>query len=134
MYKSDQRTGTLFNLFAGIAIFISCLGLFGLTTYTAQVKTREIGIRKVLGATATGITGLLAKEFISLVIIAIAIASPLAWYGMNKWLQDYAYQTSLNIWIFIGAGFIAVLIALITVSFQSIRAALANPIHSLRNE
>ena len=134
MYKSDQRTGTLFNLFAAIAIFISCLGLFGLTTYTAQVKTREIGIRKVLGATVTSITGLLAKDFIGLVIIAITIASPFAWYGMNKWLQNFAYQTSLNGWIFIGAGLIAVLIALITVSFQSIRAALANPVHSLRNE
>jgi putative ABC transport system permease protein len=100
LYKSDQRTGSLFNVFAAIAIFISCLGLFGLATYTAQIKTKEIGIRKVLGATVLNVTGLLAKDFIKLVLIAFVIASPVAWWVMNKWLQDFAYRISTNWSIF----------------------------------
>jgi ABC-type antimicrobial peptide transport system permease subunit len=133
-YKTDQRAGTLFNVFAGIAIFISCLGLFGLATYTAQVKTKEIGIRKVLGASVAGIVKLLSKDFLRLVIIAIVIATPVAWWSMNKWLQGFAYRTDISWWIFILAGSIAACIALLTISFQAIKAALANPVKSLRTE
>ncbi len=134
LYKSDQRTGTLFNAFAAIAIFISCLGLFGLATYTAQIKTKEIGIRKVLGATILNVTGLLAKDFIKLVLIAFVIASPIAWWMMNKWLQVFAYRININWSIFAFAGLIAILIALFTVSFHAIKAAIANPVKSLRSD
>lgn len=134
LYASEQRTGLLFNIFAGIAIFISCLGLFGLAAYTAQVRTKEIGVRKVLGASISGIIQLLARDFIKLVIAAIVIATPVSWYAMNKWLQDFAYKTNLSWSIFLFAGLIAVAIALITISFQSIKAAIANPAKSLRTE
>ena len=133
-YVSDQRAGTLFNVFASIAIFISCLGLFGLVTYTAQVKTKEIGIRKTLGASVGSIVKLISKDFLKLVIMAIIIAMPIAWYAINKWLQDFEYRTNISWWIFVIAGMIAVLIALITVSYQAIKAALANPVKSLRTE
>jgi putative ABC transport system permease protein len=134
MYRSEQRTGTLFKLFGAIAILISCLGLYGLTTYTAQIKTREIGIRKVLGATIASITTLLAKDFIRLVMLGIVIASPVAWWVMNKWLQDFAYRIQLGWEIFIMAGLIAICIAMLTVSIQALKAALANPVKSLRTE
>jgi len=134
MYKSDQRSGTLFNIFAAIAIMISCLGLFGLATYTAQVKVKEIGIRKVLGASVANITAMLSKDFLVLVIISILIASPIAWYAMNKWLQDYVYRIHIQWWVFALAGSAAVLIAFITISFQAIKAAMANPVKSLRSE
>jgi putative ABC transport system permease protein len=134
MYKSDQRSGTLFNVFAVIAILISCLGLFGLATYTAQVKVKEIGIRKVLGASVANITTMLSKDFLALVILSLIVASPVAWYLMNKWLQDYAYRISIQWWVFALAGIAAVLIAFITISFQAIKAALANPVKSLRSE
>ena len=134
LYKTEQKTGILFNLFAAIAILISCLGLFGLSTYTAQVRTREIGVRKVLGASVTGITRLLAFDFIKLVLIAIVVAIPLSWYIMHSWLQDFAYRVELNGWIFLIAGIIAVVIALLTISVQSVKAALANPVKSLRTE
>jgi putative ABC transport system permease protein len=134
LYKSDQRTGNLFDLFACIAILISCLGLFGLATYTAQVKVKEIGIRKVLGASIANITTMLSKDFLTLIILAIAIATPIAWYAMNKWLQDFVYRATIQWWIFAVAGLAAILIALITISFQSLRAALANPVKSLRSE
>lgn len=134
MYESEQRTGTLFNVFAAVAIIISCLGLFGLATFTAQVKTKEIGIRKVLGASIFSITQMLAKDFIVLVLISFIIAAPLAWWFTHKWLQDFIYRVNLSIWVFVLAGFFAVLIALLTISFQSIKAALANPVRSLRSE
>jgi putative ABC transport system permease protein len=134
LYKSEQHTAALFDVFAGIAIFISCLGLFGLATYTAQVKIKEIGIRKVLGASVANITAMLSKDFLILVIISIVIASPIAWYAMSKWLQDYVYRTELHWWILAIAGFGAILIAFITISFQAIKAALANPVKSLRSE
>jgi putative ABC transport system permease protein len=134
MYATDQRTGSLFKAFAFIAIFISCLGLFGLMTYTAQLKTREIGIRKVLGASILSVTGLLAKDFISLVLIAILIASPAGWYFMDRWLQDFAYRSSISWWVFPVAGLFALLIAGLTISFQAIKAAMANPVKSLRTE
>ncbi|MES2808619.1 MAG: FtsX-like permease family protein, partial [Bacteroidota bacterium] len=134
LYKSEQQSGTLFSMFAGIAIFISCLGLFGLATYTAQIKVKEIGIRKVLGAGVIDITTMLSKNFLLLVLIAIAIASPVTWYAMNKWLQGYAYRAEFQWWIIALAGLSAILIALLTISFQSVKAALANPVKSLRNE
>jgi putative ABC transport system permease protein len=134
LYKSDQRSGTLFSVFAGIAIFISCLGLFGLATYTAQVKVKEIGIRKVLGASVVNIAAMLSKDFLLLVILSLLIASPIAWYAMNKWLQDYAYRIDIEWWVFAMAGSSAVLIAFVTISFQAIKAALANPVKSLRSE
>jgi putative ABC transport system permease protein len=124
----------LFNYFSAIAIFISCLGLFGLATYTAQVRIREIGVRKVLGASVVDITGMLSIDFLKLVVIAILIATPVAWYLMNKWLQNFAYRISIQWWVFTVAGVIAITIALITISFQSIKAAMANPVKSLRTE
>lgn len=134
LYKSEQRTGLLFNVFAAIAIFISCLGLFGLAAYTAQLRTREIGVRKVLGASLPGIVRLLAGDFIKLVFIAILLATPISWYVMNKWLQDFAYKTNIGWVVFLLSGIIAVLIALFTISFQSLKAAMANPVKSLRTE
>jgi putative ABC transport system permease protein len=134
MYKSDQRTGVLFNVFAVVAVLISCLGLFGLATYTANVKTKEIGIRKVLGASIASITRLLAREFILLVLIAFVIASPITWFAMNKWLQDFAYRISISWWMFLITGLLALIIALLTVGFQAVKAAIANPVKSLRTE
>jgi putative ABC transport system permease protein len=134
MYKDEQRTGTLFNLFGVAAILISCLGLFGLATYTAQVKTKEIGIRKVLGASVASIIQLLSKEFIVLVVAAFVIATPIAWYFMSKWLRDFAYRININWWIFLVTGVLAIIIALVTVGFQAIKAAVANPVKSLRTE
>jgi putative ABC transport system permease protein len=134
LYQTEQRTGTLFNIFAGIAILISCLGLLGLTAYTAQVRTREIGVRKVLGASVPGIVGLLARDFIRLVLIAIVVAIPVSWYAMNKWLQDFAYKTNLDWTVFVLSGLLAILIAVITISFQSVKAALVNPVKSLKQQ
>ena len=134
MYKSDQRSGTLFSIFAGIAILISCLGLFGLATYTAQVKIKEIGIRKVLGASVANITAMLSKDFLGLVLVSLVIASPIAWYLMNKWLQNYTYRTHIGWWEFALAGTATILIAFVTVSYQAIKAALMNPVKTLRSE
>ena len=134
LYQGEQREGTLFTYFAAIAIFISCLGLLGLAAYTAQVRTREIGVRKVLGASVNGIVRLLAKDFIKLVLISIVIAAPIAWYFMHKWLQDFAYKISISWWVFVLAGGMAIVIAFITISFQAIKAAVANPVKSLRSE
>ena len=133
-YKSEQRSGKLFDLFAGIAIFISCLGLFGLATYTAQVKTKEIGIRKVLGASVQTIVQLLSRDFLKLVVIAIIIAIPVSWWAMNQWLEGYAYRISISWWVFLVAAVIALIIAFATVSIQAIKAAMANPVKSLRSE
>ncbi|MDB5000909.1 MAG: hypothetical protein JWR76_1986 [Mucilaginibacter sp.] len=132
LYTTEQKQGSLFNLFSAITIIISCLGLFGLATYSAQVKTREIGIRKVLGASVAKIISLLATEFMVLIIIAILIAMPVAWYAMRSWLQDFAYKVTITWWVFLLAGGGATLIALATISIQSIKAALANPIKSLK--
>ncbi|WP_276484432.1 ABC transporter permease [Paraflavitalea pollutisoli] len=134
LYQSETRTGTIFNIFAGIAIIICCLGLLGLATYTAQVRTREIAIRKVLGSSIPGIIRLLARDFIVLVVIGILIAVPIAWYTMNNWLQDFAYKNDIGWTVFLLAGTMAILIALITISFQSIKAALSNPVKTLRNQ
>jgi putative ABC transport system permease protein len=134
LYKTEQRTGILFNVFAIMAVFISCLGLFGLAAYTAQLRTKEIGLRKVLGASVTGITRLIAKDFMKLVLIAIVIALPLAKYIMNQWLHDFAYKANIHWTLFIAPGLIAIGIAGFTISFQAIKAAVANPIKSLRTE
>jgi putative ABC transport system permease protein len=134
LYQGEQREGTLFTYFAVIAIFISCLGLLGLAAYTAQVRTREIGVRKVLGASVSSIVQLLAKDFIKLVLIAIIIAAPIAWYFMYKWLQDFAYKINISWSVFAIAGTMAILIAFMTISFQAIKAAVANPVKSLRSE
>lgn len=134
LYSTEQHTASLFNIFSAVTITLSCLGLFGLATYTAQVKTREIGIRKVFGASVTGIIRLMAAEFMILVVVSLLIATPVAWYGISNWLMDFAYRTNLAWWIFALAGAAAISIAFITISFQSVKAALANPIKSLRNE
>lgn len=133
-YKAETRLFSLFKIFAGLAMLISCLGLWGLATFAAQQRTKEIGIRKVLGATTAGLIGLLSKDFLSLVIGSLAIASPLAYYFMNKWLQDFAYRIDIQWTVFALAGLVAVGVAFLTVSFQSIKAALANPVKSLRSE
>jgi putative ABC transport system permease protein len=134
LYQSEKQTGQLFISFAVFAIFIACLGLFGLVTYAAEQRMKEIGIRKVLGARVSGIVGLLSKDFALLVGIAALIAFPLAWWAMYKWLQTFAYRTGISWWIFLVAGVAALAIALLTVSIQTIRAAVANPVKSLRSE
>jgi putative ABC transport system permease protein len=133
-YRDDERKGNLFLAFSSMAIFIACLGLFGLATFTAEQRTKEIGVRKVLGASVASIVTLLSKDFLKLVLVAIVIASPIAYYAMHRWLQDFAYRVDISWWIFGLAGLLAVGIALLTVSFQSIRAALVNPVKSLRSE
>jgi predicted permease len=133
-FKSEMLIGKLSRLFALLAIIISCLGLFGLAAYTAERRIKEIGIRKVLGASIAGITRLLSKDFLILVLVSAVIAFPLAWWGMHKYLENFAYRISIGWWVFILAGLIAMIIALITISFQSIRAAVANPVKSLRTE
>jgi putative ABC transport system permease protein len=134
MYVDVQSMGRIFTSFAILAIIIACLGLFALSAFMAEQRSKEIGIRKVLGASVSGITTLLSIDFIKLVFIAIVIASPIAWWAMNKWLQDFIYHIPISFWVFILAGFVAVFIALITVSFQSIKAALMNPVKSLKAE
>jgi len=133
-YSAEQKTGTILNIFSTLIIFVACLGLFGLATYTAEQRTKEIGIRKVLGANVTQVIQMLSKEFLKLVLIASLIAFPVAWWAMNKWLQSFAYRINISWWVFALVGFSALLIALITVSFQSIKAAIANPVKSLRTE
>lgn len=133
-YESEQTMARIINLATGVAIFISCLGLFGLATLTAFQRTKEIGVRKVLGASVTSIVTLLSQDFLKLVLLAIVIASPIAWYAVNRWLQDFAYKIDIEWWVFALAGTLAVGIALLTVSFQSIKAALMNPVKSLRSE
>ncbi|WP_018622475.1 ABC transporter permease [Spirosoma luteum] len=134
LYKSEARLATLFSLFTAFALFIACLGLFGLAVFTAEQRTKEIGVRKVLGASVSSIITLLSKDFLKLILLAILIASPLAWWAMNKWLQDFAYKITISWWVFAVAGLGVVAIALLTVSFQSVKAALMNPVKSLRNE
>jgi len=133
-YTAEKKTGTILNIFAILTILVACLGLFGLATFTAGQRTREIGIRKVLGATASQVTNMLTKEFIKLVAIACLLSFPLAWWAMHKWLQDFAYRIQISWWVFVLAAVSALLIALLTISFQSIRAALMNPVKSLKVE
>jgi len=134
IYRSEQREGTLFIWFAGIAILISCLGLLGLATYTAQVRKREIGIRKVLGAGPMNITTMLSANFLKLVVIAIVIATPVTWYAMNKWLEDFAYRIHIGWELFALTAILALLIAFVTISYQAVKAAMTNPVKSLKSE
>ncbi len=134
MYQSEQRVGKIAIIFSTLAILIACLGLFGLATFIAEQRTKEIGIRKVLGASVQGIVRLLSKDFLKLVAIAFVIAAPLSGWIMNRWLSDFTYRIPLSWWIVGSAGVLALLIALATVSFQAIKAAIANPAKSLHSE
>jgi putative ABC transport system permease protein len=134
LYRTEQRMGVIAVSFSTLAILIACLGLFGLAAYAAEQRTKEIGIRKVLGATVSHITAMLSKDFLKLVGIAALIAFPLAWWAMHSWLQDFAYRTTIPWWVYLMAGVLAALIAVVTVSFQTIKAAIMNPIKSLRTE
>ena len=134
MYRSEQRAGTIAIVFSVLAILIACLGLFGLVTYMAEQRKKEIGIRKVLGASVSNVITMISKDFLLLVIIASVVAFPIAWWAMHNWLQGFAYRINISIWIFVIAAAVALLIALLTVSFQAIKAAIANPIKSLRTE
>ena len=134
MFSDVELTSKLSSIFAALAIIISCLGLFGLAAYTAERRRKEIGVRKVLGASVTGITTLLSKDFLKLVGLACAVAFPMAWWIMHNWLQNYEYRINISWWIFLAAGIVAALIAFITISFRAIKAAIANPVKSLRTE
>ena len=133
-FADEERVGKLAGFFAILAIFISCLGIFGMASFMAEQRTKEIGVRKVLGASVLSLWGLLSKDFVMMVLIALLIATPIAYYFMHNWLQNYEYRTTLAWWVFAAAGCGAMLITLITVSFQSIKAAVANPVDSLRSE
>ena len=133
-YAAEQRSGKILNIFAVLTIFVACLGLFGLATYTAEQRSKEIGIRKVLGASVAQVTGMLSKEFVKLVLIGCLIALPVSWWAMNRWLQDFAYRINISWWVFVLATASALLIALLTVGFKAIKAALANPVKSLKTE
>jgi ABC-type antimicrobial peptide transport system permease subunit len=133
-YKEERQLSQLYKIFAAIAIFLSCLGLYGLASFMAVQRIKEVGIRKVLGASSGNIVYLFSKEFIILIAVAFAIATPIAWYYMNQWLQDYAYRINISWWLFAAGGLVAIIIALATISFQAIKAAMANPVKSLRTE
>ncbi len=134
MYKAEDNLKSLLWIFTLITIFVSCLGLFGLAAYAAERRRKEISIRKVLGASINEITFLLSKDFVKLVVVAFLLTSPIAWYCMHQWLQDFAYRIDISWWIFAVAGLSSLTIALITVSFQALKAAVANPVNALRNE
>jgi putative ABC transport system permease protein len=134
LYASEQHTANTVTVFSLLAIFIACLGLFGLAAFIAEQRTKEIGIRKVLGASVPDITKLLTGNFLSLVIIAIVIASPVAWYMMNKWLMEFSYRIHISGWVFVIAGVTAAVFALLTIGSHAIKAAVANPVKSLRSE
>ena len=133
-YRQEEKEYTAFKLFAGIAILIGCLGLYGLVAFAAAQRTKEVGIRKVLGASLLNIVLLFSKEFALLIAIAFLIAAPVAYYIMNNWLQNFAYRIHISWWLFVLAGLVALVIAFITISFQAIKAALANPVKNLRTE
>jgi len=133
-YKAEDRLASIFSIFTGITVILATLGLFGLAAFTIEQRTKEIGVRKILGASLTAITTLLSKDFLKLVVLAIIIASPIAWWAMNNWLQNFAYRITIHWWVFAIAGFIAIFTAIITVSYHAIKAAVANPVKSLRSE
>ncbi|MCF0069985.1 ABC transporter permease [Dyadobacter sp. CY261] len=133
-YKAEQKTGQILGTFAGLTIFVACLGLFGLATFTTEQRTKEIGVRKVLGASVAGIIALLSKDFLKLVLVALLIATPTAWWLMDRWLQEFAYKINVSWWVFTIAGVLSTAVALLTISYQSVKAALANPVQSLRSE
>ncbi|MBA2329707.1 MAG: FtsX-like permease family protein, partial [Flavisolibacter sp.] len=134
LYEAEQRQSTIFTSFAFIAILIACLGLFGLSAFAINQRVKEIGIRKVLGASVSTIVGLLSKDFLKLVLIAAIIAFPVGWFAMNKWLQDFAYRVDVQWWVFILAGVVATAVAFFTISLQAMKAARANPVKNLRTE
>jgi putative ABC transport system permease protein len=134
LYKAEQQSSVLITMFAVIAVLVSALGLLGLSAFTAEQKVKEIGIRKVLGASIQSIISLLSIDFLKMVLIACIIAFPIAWWGMNKWLESFAYRVNVYWWILALASIIALLIAFVTISFQSFKAAAANPVKSLRSE
>jgi putative ABC transport system permease protein len=133
-YFAEERLAAIIRYFTIVAIFISCLGLFGLTTFSVEQRTKEIGIRKVLGASTPGLVTLLSKDFLKLVVLSFFIASPIAWYFMNSWLQNFAYKTPFTIWVVVIGWVIALLIAFFTISIQAIKVALTNPVKNLRTE
>jgi ABC-type antimicrobial peptide transport system permease subunit len=134
MYRTEQRIGTLLKYFAALAVFVACLGLFGLASFMAEKRTKEIGIRKVLGASVTQVARLMCREFFILVIMANVMAWPTAYFVMRKWLQSYAYRTDLGFFVFLGAMLLALVVAVLSVGYQAVRAARANPADSLRYE
>jgi putative ABC transport system permease protein len=134
LYKTEQRTAEIFSTFSALAILLACLGLFALAAFAITRRTKEIGIRKVLGASVPGIMSMLSKDFLKLILIAAVITFPIAWWAMHKWLMDFAYRVNIGWWVFIVAAIAALLIALIAISFHSIKAAIANPVKSLRTE
>ena len=134
LYGAEERLRDIFSSFSVFAIIIACLGLFGMASFAAEQRTKEIGIRKVLGASVTGVVVLLSKDFLKLIVAANIIAWPLAYFGMNKWMQNFAYKSGIDLWVFLYTGILAVGIALITVSYQSIKAALLNPVDAIKYE
>jgi putative ABC transport system permease protein len=133
-FRAESRLSKMLSAFTAFAVFISCLGLFGLATFTAESRIKEIGIRKVLGASIPQITSLLSKDFVKLILIAILVSTPVSWYAMNLWLEGFAYQAPIQWWVFLIAGVASIVVALLTISFQSIKAALMNPVKSLKSE
>jgi putative ABC transport system permease protein len=133
-YGAEERLSDIFSAFSVFAVFIACLGLFGMASFAAEQRTKEIGIRKVLGASVPGIVVLLSKDFLKLIVVANIIAWPLAYFGMNRWLQNFAYKSGIGVWVFLLTGILAVGIALATVSYQSIKAALLNPVDAIKYE
>jgi putative ABC transport system permease protein len=134
LYKTEQRTGEIFTTFSALAIMLACLGLFALAAFAITRRTKEIGIRKVLGASVPGIMRMLSQDFLKLILIAAVLTFPIAWWAMHKWLMDFAYRVNIGWWVFVVAAMVAILIAFIAISFQAIRAAIANPVKSLRTE
>jgi putative ABC transport system permease protein len=134
LYKAEQKTAGVFTTFSSIAILLACLGLFALSAFELVKRAKEIGIRKVLGATMADLVKLLTTDFVRLVVLACFIAFPIAWYTSNKWLEDFTYRIDIQWWMFTVAGLVAIAIALLTIGFQSIKAALSNPVDSLRSE
>jgi putative ABC transport system permease protein len=134
LYRAEERTGRIFGYFSALAILIACLGLFGLAAFAAERRTKEIGLRKVLGASVRQIVLLLSKEFTRLIAMAFVVAAPISYFAMNRWLQDFAYRTEINPFIFVLAGLLALVIAWLTVGYQALKAALANPVEALRYE
>jgi putative ABC transport system permease protein len=134
VYRTDAQITQMVGILAVLAILISCLGLFGLASYSAERRIKEIGVRKVLGASMSSIVSLLSRHFLKLVLISNAIAWPIAWYSVNHWMQDYAYRVPMSWWVFLLAGVVALMIALVTVSLLAMKAAMANPVDSLRSE
>ena len=134
LYRSEERTSVIMGWFTMLAILVTCLGLFGLATFLTERRTKEIGIRKILGASLSGILGLLFRDVLKLVLLSLVVAAPLAWLAAQRWLETYAYRIEIHLWFFVVAGAIAIVIAFLTISYQSLKAAFSNPVEALRNE